>query len=162
MIPKVEFSFKLPVISDDFTAVLGEIGEYMMDSITMNFYQGGRPETWEPLKRTGEPSLLMQSGRLVSSLQMASNDTEAKVWIDTNAVPYAAIHNFGGVIKHPGSNKFQAFEWNGEMVFTWSTKPHDIPIPQRQFMMFQEEDKQWILSKLASAVFIEAERRTLG
>ena len=49
-------------------------------------------------------------------------------------IPYAAIHEYGGVINHPGSDKFQA--WNGPngMVFTHGTKPHSIPMPERSYM----------------------------
>lgn len=49
-------------------------------------------------------------------------------------IPYAAIHEYGGTIHHPGSNKFQAFEVGGSMVFTNKTAPHDITMPERSYM----------------------------
>ncbi len=47
---------------------------------------------------------------------------------------YAAIHEFGGTIKHPGSDKLQVFDVGGRTVFTHHTAPHDIPMPQRSYM----------------------------
>lgn len=50
-------------------------------------------------------------------------------------VKYAGIHEFGGVIHHPGSDKFQAFQGkSGGMVFTNKTAAHLIPMPERSFM----------------------------
>ncbi len=69
------------------------------------------------------------------------------VWIDGIAIPYARIQEEGGVIQHPGSDKFQAFFvgngggfsggiQQGTMVFTRKTKPHPIPIPEHPYMRF--------------------------
>jgi hypothetical protein len=69
------------------------------------------------------------------------------VWIDGIAIPYARIQEEGGVIAHPGSDKFQAFLVGngggfsgglkqGSMVFTHKTKPHAIPIPEHPYMRF--------------------------
>lgn len=49
-------------------------------------------------------------------------------------VVYAAIHEFGGTIKHPGSTKMQAFQIGGHKVVAHGTKPHDIPIPKRPYL----------------------------
>jgi len=159
MIPQVTITGNLPNVNADFAEQMGLIGQLLFDSITQNFIDGGRPDQWEPLKAGGK-SHLIQSGALVESLQMTSDQNSAMVSVDTNQIPYAAIHNFGGTIQHPGSNKFQAFEYDGGMVFTWKTKPHKIRIPQRQFMLFQQEDKQKILAMLAGAIFTQSTRRT--
>lgn len=68
-------------------------------------------------------------------------------------VKYAAIHEFGGIIKHPGGTPYLIFEMNGKsgggQAFFISkaaaaaapdpttipvTKPHDIPMPERSFL----------------------------
>ncbi|MFV8250242.1 phage virion morphogenesis protein [Bdellovibrio bacteriovorus] len=47
-------------------------------------------------------------------------------------IPYAAIHNFGGTIQHPGTrNGFG----RGVLI-----KPHSITIPARPFDQFREKD----------------------
>jgi phage gpG-like protein len=93
---------------------------------------------------------------MFESIQIEWGEKSASVFIDTERVPYARIHNEGGTIKHPGSNKFQAFGFGDGMVFTHYTKPHDIQIPRRQFMLFQDEDKTAILELLSNAIFSES------
>ena len=134
-----------------------EIVDIMYRSVQQNFIEGGRPETWTPLQPFGEASHLYRNGNLFENIQLEYDDKHASVFIDTERVPYAAINNFGGVIKHPGSKKFQVFQVGGEIVFTHGTEPHDINIPQRMFMLLQEEDKEKILEILSSAIFIQSE-----
>ena len=76
----------------------------------------------------------------------------AEVGIDTAIVPYAAIHQFGGTIEHPGSDKFQAFEIGGQWVYTHGTKPHPITIPARPYMMFQDADVEQIIQILGDKI----------
>ena len=57
-------------------------------------------------------------------------------------LPYAAIHEYGGTINHPGGTPF--FIKGGELIFVNKknpraaklpkTKPHSIPIPARPYM----------------------------
>jgi phage gpG-like protein len=80
-----------------------------------------------------------RSGRLYSALktvqeEMAGNSISQLVGLSLAEVPYGAIHEYGGVIHHPGSEKFQVFEADGTMVFTHGTRPHDIPIPERSYL----------------------------
>lgn len=49
-------------------------------------------------------------------------------------IPYAAIHEYGGTIHHPGSDKLQVFEVGGKTVFTNHTAAHDIVMPERSYM----------------------------
>ena len=83
----------------------------------------------------------MRSGRWEAS----ENQTRI-VWGE--GIPYAAIHNFGGVIQHPGSSKLQVFTLNGKTVYTRFTKPHAIPIPQRMYMLFERIDRERIIEIL--------------
>ena len=148
----IQLTGTLPQVNSDFTEMMSDIGQLMLESVQQNFIAGGRPNQWEPLK-TGEQAHLYKTGYMYWSVQTYSGSNEAVVFIDTNRVPQAAIHNFGGTIKHPGSSKFQAFFYNGNWIYTWGTKPHDIDIPARPFMMFQEEDKNRILSMFSENIF---------
>lgn len=147
----------LPTINSNLAESMRWAGNLMLDSVRKNFMAAGRPDKW-PQKKDGSRSFLFQSGDLLRSIQMRSDATSATVSISTRDVPYAAIHNFGGVIKHPGSSKFQVFHIGGAVVFTHGTKPHDIHIPQRQYMMFQEEDRRAILERIGLAIFTQSER----
>lgn len=150
----------LPQLNSDLTEAMEKVATIMYESVQQNFITGGRPTQWTPLKSyelSGSmASHLMQSGYMFENIQLEWDGQSATVFIDTARVPYAAIHNFGGVIQHPGSSKFQAFEYGGGMVYTWFTKAHAIPIPQRQFMMFQDEDRTKILEIVGNAIFTES------
>lgn len=152
----VKLSGDMPTVNTDYTSAMEQIRDIMFASVQQNFITGGRPTQWEPLQPFGLPSHLYQSGAMFDSIQVEHDRNHASVFIDTARMPYAAIHNYGGTIKHPGSKKFQAFQYGDAMVFTYGTKAHDIRIPQRQFMMFQEEDKTAILQILGNAIFIES------
>jgi phage gpG-like protein len=129
----------------DLLPAMQECEELMYASVMQNFDVGGRPVTWQPLKKGG-PSHLRQSGAMQGSVRHSSSQEGgtaiAEVWIPSGAIPYAAIHQHGGVIEHPGSSKFQAFQVGGVWVYTHGTRAHKIPISARPYMMFQEVDIQ--------------------
>lgn len=169
----VEVSGTLPEVNTDFTEILGEIGDYMFDSVRLNFIAGGRPNTWQPLV-SGTPSHLIDTGMLFKSLQMTSDGFSATVFVDTNEIPYAAIHNFGGVINVAGRQKvsFEQRRYTGGFKkgqfmkgkvakAGHETKAFKINMPQRQFMLFQEEDKEWILQKIAMGIFSESGKQII-
>jgi phage gpG-like protein len=152
----IQITGTLPKLNDNLEPAMEKIADIMFRSVQQNFLAGGRPNQWAPLQPFGESSHLMKSGKMFENIQLRWDSTSATVYLDSSRVPYAAIHNFGGTIKHPGSDKFQAFEYMGGLVvLPYGTKPHDIPIPQRMFMLFQEEDKTKILEILSSAIFIQ-------
>jgi phage gpG-like protein len=152
----IQITGTLPKLNDNLEPAMEKIADIMFRSVQQNFLAGGRPNQWAPLQPFGESSHLMKSGKMFENIQLRWDSTSATVYLDSSRVPYAAIHNFGGTIKHPGSDKFQAFEYMGGLVvLPHGTKPHDIPIPQRMFMLFQEEDKTKILEILSSAIFIQ-------
>jgi phage gpG-like protein len=151
----IQITGTLPKLNDNLEPAMEKIVDIMFRSVQENFLASGRPNQWAPLQPFGEQSHL---GNIFENIQLKWDATSATVYLDTSRVPYAAIHNFGGVIKHPGSDKFQAFEYMGGMIFTHGTKAHNINIPQRMFMMFQEEDKTKILEILSSAIFIQGEQ----
>ncbi len=115
---------------------------YMDESVLKNFLEGGRPQKWQPTK-SGAPSHLYGNGALLGSKRHVSDDFSAALMIG-GGIPYAWIHQEGGIIHHPGSKEFQVFSVLGETVFTHGTKPHEILIPARPYMMFQDEDIQYL------------------
>jgi phage gpG-like protein len=98
---------------------------------------------WKPSKyvetRRSGGKLLIGTGRLRRSIkyQLSGN----KIIFKSDA-PYAEIHNEGGTIKHPGGTAY--FKKKGETIWVSNrkaagknyprTKPHNIEIPQRQFI----------------------------
>lgn len=99
--------------------------------------------------------LNQRSGRLYSSIksELVENPTTIYGVVGSYGVPYARIHEYGGVIKHPGSSKFQAWQGSGGWVYTHFTRPHDIPMPERSYLRsalagMQEE----IVARMTQAV----------
>lgn len=69
-------------------------------------------------------------------------------------VAYAAIHEHGGTIQHPGSSKKQAWMGANGLVVRYGTKPHPITIQARPYLapaMKKLEDDE--LPKLLEQVF---------
>jgi phage gpG-like protein len=98
------------------------------------------------------------SGALYDSIksQLIENTTSiySRVYVDpaSPAAKYAAIHEYGGVIHHPGSDKFQAWQAGGAWIYTNHTKPHDIPMPERSYMRSSlEEMRGQIIDRLTTA-----------
>ena len=108
-----------------------------------NFDMQGRP-AWAGLsaaylKVRKQGKILSQSNHLRESVQPFYSDTEAGI---SSNLPYSAIHQFGGTIKHPGGTRYQVIG-SGMAVFvsnafsgptTGVTKPHDIPRPARPYI----------------------------
>ena len=112
----------------------------MIKSIDKNFRVQGRPEKWKPLakstvkrRRRGSSSILQDTGTLknsISSQALVKMRGKNTISIGTTNA-YAAVHNFGLTkTKHKAWGK--------------KTKPYTHTIPQRKFMLFQEEDKRII------------------
>lgn len=71
-----------------------------------------------------------------------------KVGTDT---PYAAIHEFGGIIKHPGGTAYllnagglaQFVSNSSDLAANLPrTKPHDIPMPERSYLRSTLAERQ--------------------
>jgi phage gpG-like protein len=83
--------------------------------------------------------LLQKTGHLRKSIRYTYDRNSVTFYSN---VPYANIHNEGGDIAHPGGTAF--FKKNGNTIWVSNrkaqgkpyprTKPHNIPIPQRQFV----------------------------
>ena len=122
---KLEVDGTLPTPPEDFTPPMQKIAEYMRESVELNFRMGGRPVKWPPLKRGG-PSFLYKTGALYNSIRHQWNDREAVVEAG-RGLRYAFIHQYGGAIR------------GGYM-------------PQRQYMMFQDDDIPVIRQMIADHV----------
>jgi phage gpG-like protein len=111
----------------------------MLDSIRQNFVAGGRPVTWQPLKKGG-PSHLFQGGTLLRSISAFSGPTWAQA--ETGALPYAAIHQFSG----------------------WAGRGHKSFIPARPYMLFQQDDIEFAKDTIGSQAvnFINAHREAVN
>jgi phage gpG-like protein len=139
-------------------AVMRKIADLMYKSVGQNFSVGGRPTAWPPLK-TGGPSFLGgKQGGIFRAIRKSNTANTATVGLSTSQIRYARIHQFGGTIQHPGSSKFQVFMWKGRKVFTWFTKRHKIPMRQRTFLLFQDEDVKAINALVTGAIFSAPQR----
>lgn len=122
----------------DMTPVMREVATDVRLSVIQNFLSQGRPVRWVQSLRARRDGgyTLIDTGRLINSFRISSGPSEAVVF---TAVPYATTHHFGA--------KKGAFG-----VFTTrSGKNMPVPfgqIPERPFMMLQDDDKGVIMQKL--------------
>ena len=89
----------------------------------------------------------VQSGNMIS----------AKVTVDGNIVPYARIHEYGGVIPAhriaPKEKLALAFSWNGQNVVFKSVNIPAITMPERSYMRSGLSDmRQQIIDRITSVV----------
>lgn len=132
----VEVSGTLPTVNTDLTDVMAEIRDNVMTkSLLLNFEQGGRPQVWQPLKKTGQPSHLFKTGRLKGSILGTSGKDWAESGTSKGRCIYAAVHQFG-----------------------WPAKN----IAERKYIMFQEEDKAQIKRLLVNHIFHTSEPVKIG
>lgn len=126
-----------------------------MDFIHHNFYtegwHGSSFEAWEPKKQSNSFQLLRATNYLFNSINVASSSTERVVW-EAHA-PYAQIHNEGGVLNIPITERSRKYFWmlfkvTGQEKWKWMalTKKQrfTVKMPKRQYMGDSELfTKQW-------------------
>ncbi len=139
---------------DDFGPVADVIAELLTNSVRQNFDEGGRPEPWPVSKRAdgdaayGRKSgqTLVDTSRLLNSITGVGNRHGARV--GTN-VEYAAAHNFGvdkvitqQVAEHTRriTRAFGKEIPLREVRVKSHKRTMHMKLPQREFMMVQEED----------------------
>jgi phage gpG-like protein len=83
-----------------------------------------RPTPWKP-KWDGSPSNLQASTTMAKSFNLEVSSTFARL---SNPMPYARIHQLGGVIKAKGGGKLAFPGAGGKMVFR-----KQVTIPARPF-----------------------------
>lgn len=118
--------------------------DVIAQSVQYNFAAGGRPQKWPPLKyRRGQP--LRDTGRLMNSINAQVSGGRGLV---STAVRYAATHNYGakkgqyGVkqvmvpahTRQRGGTSYKVRSHKRKQALPWGD------IPQREFMMVQDED----------------------
>lgn len=116
------------------------IGETVLASIQRNFEEGGRPEKWQdlagPTKKQREKEnkwpgqILVKSGTGGGLLGSIHYDTEPDKVIWYAGQIYAAIHHFGGE----------------------AGKGHKATIPERPYMIIQDEDLSEITEVLSDFI----------
>lgn len=107
---------RLVGLLEDYTVPLQACGDVLMDSVRQNFTRQGRPR-WQQLspltlflrrqgRGGGEAQTLMESGHLMQSVVFASQGVPGAVYEITpttlkigSNLKYAAIHQYGGVVK---------------------------------------------------------------
>lgn len=141
--------------------VLEVVSALVESSIVNNFDRGGNP-SWIPLakstiraytkKKYSLKPTLDRKGHLRDSIEVRPYG-KSGIMVSANS-EYAAIHQFGGVIKHPGgtayvsvgpgqsafiSNKKAAkLESQGHNILR--TRAHSITIPARPFVSLSDDD----------------------
>lgn len=121
--------------------------------------KGYKAKGWSPLVPT-----LNRNKNLVSRIEVNPSN-QRTIAIMSNS-PYAAIHQFGGVINHPGGTaygyKTKADAKRHRVLFLkdgtgykvlGKTRPHDIKIPARPYLVFQNEDFQEWTEAIADFYF---------
>jgi phage gpG-like protein len=99
--------------------------------------------------------LQMRTGALFRSIKSEMVENTATIYgrVYSDGVRYAAIHEFGGTIQHPGSSKFQAWQGAEGWIYTHFTRPHAIPIPERSYLRSSlAEMRDDIVDRLTEAV----------
>ena len=147
----------------DLKVPLKRCGILMLRSIDKNFRAEGRPTRWAPLspmtiamrRKKGRRAKILQDtgmGKGSITYEVISNQ---KVQIGTRR-DYMKIHQEGGSIRIPARDiypvKARALHWvdpkTGEDVFAMHVHQDErmAKIPQRKFLLFQEDDKKNIVN----------------
>lgn len=152
---------------EDPTPMHQDIGEYMIAATRVRFQRSQAPDgtKWLPKKATtlkryvargdgNRPNPLIGVSQRLSQeiLSFASRD---EVEIGSN-LEYAAIHQFGGVINHPGGTPYFIDSETGLASFVKKdspgaaklprTAPHAIPIPKRVWLGVSDKDEAAIVA----------------
>ncbi len=118
-------------------------------------------EEWKPskyVKKQGRTKILILRGNLRRSIK--HKVTGPTITFSSN-VPYANIHNSGGVINHPGGTAYIYDKKKKKSIWIPNrnatadmprTKPHKIPIPKRQFIgehqKLEKQIEKYILNEI--------------
>jgi len=135
---------------------LKRAGILMLGSIDKNFREEGRPEKWAPLspmtiamrRKEGKGAKILQDTGIGRGSIVYEVVSDQEVQIGTR-LDYMRIHQKGGSVKIPPRDiypvKAKALHWvsDGKDVFAMHVhqKERTAKIPQRKFLLFQEEDK---------------------
>jgi len=155
-----------PEIQTDFRPAMRDVARIIKRSVTLTFQVGGRPVPFVPLKSGGETPLV-GSGKLMRSLREYYGIEWAEV-VAGEQLPYAAIHQHGGIIHQDVTEKQRKFFWarwydTGDEMWKRMALSNElnIIIPRRPYMVLQEQDIEEILELIGNFVltYPELDRR---
>lgn len=109
--------------------------QFSKDRFRQKNWVGKTQQSWTPRKRKKSGSILVKSGRLKRSIRKIS-EGKYYVLIGTD-VPYAKIHNEGGVIKKTARVRAHSRTRKGRnqpIKIKAHSRNMNIKIPKRQFM----------------------------
>jgi len=153
----------------EFDKLVDAAGVLAVNHFTKSFSEQGftdeTKESWKPRKRTersrlGNRAILVKSGRLRRSLRSRRvGSLSVKILTD---IPYAAIHNNGGVIEKDFDRKILSFTSGGRFAKTKTRKnrkeiayqqqttinAHSIRMPKRQFIGYSGVLNRKIIKKI--------------
>lgn len=140
-----------------------------LNSIRKNFEAGGRPK-WQPSVKKGKTKgtkTLVVSGNL-SNVGSNIDYSGSQVVLTSNplARPYARIHQEGGTINRKASTQARRTKRDGRSVFASKkrdtgkankvdvsfSKPYQIKIPPRPYLIIPPEDYERILKAVATEI----------
>lgn len=130
-----------PEKEKNITAALFSLGESIQVEAQISITNGSVSGSAHKPSRSGTPPN-NDTGVLANNIETAVV-VPMKVEVSSNA-PYARIHEFGGVINHPGGTPYFIGK-DGKAVFVSKsgygayhnlpvTKPHEIVMPERPYM----------------------------
>ncbi len=146
--------------------VMQDFAGYMLGSVQKNYDAQGRPVKWVALKPVTSRNWLFKlkgnwtpagnlskEGRIAKTSRLILTDTSdlrnsinfsfaARSVEGSTNKKYAAIQHLGGTINIPGfgpKNK-KALAWPGAAHPVQFVKAHQVTIPARPFLMFQEQE----------------------
>lgn len=154
--------------ASDMSPAMREISGDMIDAVQENFARQGRPLRWKQSRRAKKQGgqTLQDTNRLYRSIMPRYDATSAMV--GTN-VRYAAIHHFGGKIRHPARDRILHFSQvkRGKMTsgrpgtgdrfaragkahyaMKVSGKAYEVDMPARPFMQLEDSDTRRILDRM--------------
>jgi len=162
----------------NWSPILPAIREVIKTSIDRNFSEGGRfgddndfgggNQKWIVSKASERRSgqTLVDTGRLASSVTINISYSGNKLNIEVGSnLPYAAIHQFGGVIKQGASsklytqNRYSKGKKKGSFKkgTTWgqggTVGEHTITVPARPYLVLQNEDIEEIKKIVSDHIF---------
>lgn len=146
---------RLMVLGRDQSKVMQDIANKLEQSTRQRFISQTGPDgkKWQPslrAKLTGKRTLILDR-HLLDSVAHDSGSDFAQVSV--NRV-YAAIHQFGGVIKAKNGKGLRFQLANGDFVMRKS-----VTLPARPYMGISQQDENWILKRIKRAIDEAADAR---
>lgn len=152
---------RFPDIRTEWDTELGEIAQYMENSVIQAMAQGGNPP-WERTKHGAIPRLYDRFAHTVRS-EVDVNNERVDIFVG-EGLPDTALHHFGGDVFQVVTEKQRGFFWamfyetdDDMWKFMALSKSLLSHHPERTLMAFQEEDVDTINGVFAESLFVYSE-----